>query len=53
MLQSTIQTGMRDGMRTMDHCLLDLYQHGVITWDTAVSHARNIQLFKKDKTETH
>jgi twitching motility protein PilT len=39
-LYSEIQAGRRHGMVTMDNALLDLYQHGEITYDTAVSSAR-------------
>jgi len=39
LLRSTIQTGRADGMQIMDKSLLDLYQQGVITYDTAVAHA--------------
>ena len=38
-LRSAIQMGARDGMHVMDRALLDLYQQGVITYDTAMSHA--------------
>jgi twitching motility protein PilT len=35
-----IQAGQKYQMMTMDHCLLDLYQRGEITYDIAVSMAR-------------
>ena len=38
-LYSEMQTGGRLGMHTMDHCLLQLYQRGEITYDTAISNA--------------
>ena len=38
-LRSAIQMGARDGMHLMDRALLDLYQQGIITYDTAMSHA--------------
>jgi twitching motility protein PilT len=39
-LISEMQAGRKFGMMTMDHALLDLYQRGEITYDTAVSKAR-------------
>lgn len=38
-LRSTIETGRADDMHLMDHSLRDLYQSGVISFDTAMSHA--------------
>ncbi len=38
-LRSTIETGRADGMHLMDHSLRDLYQGGVISYDTAIAHA--------------
>ncbi len=49
LLPSAMQTGVRDGMRTMDMALQDLYQRGLITWDTALNHSRNPDLFQKSK----
>lgn len=40
MLFSEMQTGRKHGMQTMDHALLSLYQRGDITYDVAVSSAR-------------
>lgn len=40
-LYSEMQTGRRQQMQTMDSALLDLYQKGEITYDTALSHARD------------
>jgi twitching motility protein PilT len=40
-LENTIQTGRKDGMVLMDNCLYDLYCKCLITFDTAVSRARN------------
>jgi twitching motility protein PilT len=39
-LFSEMQTGRKHNMQTMDQCLLNLYQRGDITYDVAVSHAR-------------
>ncbi len=41
MLETLIQTGGKDGMVLMDSCIYDLYCRAVISYDTAVSRARN------------
>jgi twitching motility protein PilT len=40
LLYSDIQTGRKYKMQTMDQVLLDLYQRGEITYDVAISNAR-------------
>ena len=40
MLYSDIQTGRKHKMQTMDQVLLELYQRGEISYDTAISNAR-------------
>ncbi len=40
MLENTIQTGRKEGMTLMDNCLYDLYCKCLITYDTAMSRAR-------------
>ena len=40
-LENCLQTNAREGMNTMDACLLDLYQQTRITYDTALSRARH------------
>jgi twitching motility protein PilT len=40
-LENVIQTGRKDGMVLMDNCLHDLYCKCAITYDTAMSRARN------------
>lgn len=40
-LYSEMQSGRKHGMMTIDHSLLELYQRGEITYDTAVSMARS------------
>jgi len=42
-IRSTIEMGRAEGMHTMDRALRDLYQQGIITYDTAVSHAVNVE----------
>jgi twitching motility protein PilT len=39
-LYSEMQSGRKHQMQTMDHSLLTLYQQGLITYDVAVSNAR-------------
>jgi twitching motility protein PilT len=46
-LDNCIQTGARDGMVLMDACLYDLYSRCLISYDTALSHARNPDRFAK------
>lgn len=41
MLDTLIQTGGRDGMVLMDSCLNDLYSRCLISYDTALSRAKN------------
>ena len=38
-IRSTIETGRNEGMQVMDRSLRDLYQQGVITYETAIAHA--------------
>ncbi len=46
-LYTELQAGRKYGMITMDHALLDLYQQGEITYDTAVSMARDPETIKE------
>ncbi len=46
-LENCLQTGARDGMVLMDACLYDLYSRCQISYDTALSHARNPDRFAK------
>ena len=38
-LRNTLEMGRSEGMHTLDRCLRDLYQKGIITYETATSHA--------------
>ncbi len=49
LLPSAMQTGARDGMRTLDATLLELYETGEITWDTALNHARSPEFLQRRK----
>ncbi|MFM7975732.1 MAG: hypothetical protein ACKO8U_11705, partial [Pirellula sp.] len=40
LLYSEMQTGRKNKMNTMDQSLFDLYQRGEITYDVALSNAR-------------
>jgi twitching motility protein PilT len=46
-LYNVMQTSQRDGMVLMDNCLLDLYGRARITYDTAVSKARQPDRFQQ------
>jgi len=47
MLETLIQTGGKDGMVLMDGCIYDLYCRALITYDTALSRARNPERMSK------
>ncbi|MGC8828663.1 MAG: type IV pilus twitching motility protein PilT [Verrucomicrobiia bacterium] len=40
-LENTIQTGAKDGMVLMDSCLKELYSKAIISYDVALSRAKN------------
>jgi len=46
-LDNCLQTSAKDGMVTMDGCLLDLYRRTLISYDTALSRARNPEFLSK------
>ena len=46
-LHTTMQMSGREGMMLMDNCLADLYRKCRITYDTAISRARDPEMFKK------
>jgi len=46
-LYSEMQSGKRHGMMTLDHTLIELYQAGEITYDTAMTYARHPENLKK------
>jgi len=52
LLYSEMQTGRKHHMQTMDQCLLDYYLKGEITYDTAVSNAREPNTIKHKATGT-
>ncbi|HRI13736.1 MAG TPA: PilT/PilU family type 4a pilus ATPase [Verrucomicrobiota bacterium] len=47
-LTNIMQTSARDGQVLMDNCLHDLYARCLISYDTAVSRARNLERFQRD-----
>lgn len=50
-LHNVMQLGTREGMVLMDNCLHDLYARCLISYDTAVSRARNTERFKNKDGE--
>jgi twitching motility protein PilT len=46
-LDNTIQTGGREGMVLMDNCLYDLYCRCLISYDTAMSRARQPERIRR------
>ena len=46
-IPTVIQTGSQYGMRSMDKSLKELYQSGIITYDAALSKAKNPEEFKQ------
>ncbi len=49
-LTNIMQTSAREGQVLMDNCLHDLYSRCLISYDTAVSRARNLDRFQRDNT---
>jgi twitching motility protein PilT len=47
-MENTIQTSRKEGMVLMDNCLHDLYCKCLITYDTAMSRARNPERIRKN-----
>ena len=52
LLFNELQTGKKHQMQTMDASLLDLYQRGEISYDVAVSAAREPTAFKHRSSDT-
>ncbi|MFZ4575551.1 MAG: type IV pili twitching motility protein PilT, partial [Phycisphaerales bacterium] len=52
-LYSEMQSGRKHGMVTVDQALLDLYQRGEISYDTAVSSARMPDFIRKRIVTEH
>jgi twitching motility protein PilT len=46
-IYSAIQTGAKQGMKTMNQSLLDLYKAGRITYETALQYSHNVEDLKK------
>ena len=46
-ITSVIQTSAHLGMQTMDQCLRDYYQRGLVTYEDAISRAMNVDELKK------
>jgi twitching motility protein PilT len=45
-LPNVILTGQKHGMQLMDKSLLNLYQQGIISYDTAISKVSDLKMFK-------
>lgn len=52
MIETSIQTGGKEGMLLMDACLYDLYSKGMITYDIALSRASNPDRIAKKVNQT-
>jgi twitching motility protein PilT len=48
-LENVLQMGRKEGMLLMDNCLFDLYCKCLISYDTAVSRARNPERILRDR----
>jgi twitching motility protein PilT len=48
-LENVLQMGRKEGMMLMDNCLFDLYCKCLISYDTAVSRARNPERILRDR----
>src|SRR5271170_5177631 len=48
-LENVLQMGRKEGMLLMDNCLFDLYCKCLISYDTAVSRARNPERILREK----
>ena len=48
-LENCLQTSGKEGMTTMDNCLLDLYRKTQISYDTALSRARHPDRISRKK----
>ncbi|WP_461204499.1 type IV pilus twitching motility protein PilT [Clostridium sp. DL1XJH146] len=46
-IQSSIQTGAKYGMKTMDSSLIELYKDGLISYDDALTYAMDVEMFKR------
>lgn len=51
-IYSEMQTGRKSQMQTMDSALLELYQKGEITYDTAIAHAHDPRYIRHQTGET-
>ena len=47
LLHNEMQTGKKFQMQTMDGAILDLFQRGEITGETALSHARDVEFMRR------
>jgi len=50
-LENMIQMGAKEGMVLLDNCLYDLYCKCQVSYDTAMSRARNTELIQRKKQQ--
>lgn len=46
-IQSSIQTGAKYGMKTMDSSIVELYKNGIISYEKALTYAVDVEMFKR------
>ncbi|GAA0176987.1 type IV pilus twitching motility protein PilT [Clostridium sediminicola] len=46
-IQSSIQTGAKYGMKTMDSSIVELYKNNVIAYEQALTYAVDVEMFKR------
>jgi twitching motility protein PilT len=46
-IQSSIQTGAKYGMKTMDSSIVELYKNNIISYEDALTYAVDIEMFKR------
>ncbi len=49
-IYSVVETSLKEGMITMDRCIKDLFNRGIISYDDAISHMRNPKELKDPKS---
>lgn len=46
-IQTSVQTGMKFGMQTMDHALVELFKRGIITREILLTYAIEVDMIKR------
>lgn len=47
-IQTSIQTGIKAGMQTMDYSLMELYKRGIISKENALNYSLDLDMMKKN-----